>query len=92
MTDKLMKFDPAYGTERPYPSHAEQFRIHHGRLAWLFNPWTGDKRHPYDIGSDPFGNLITAPGDALIAAAGQMSGGSLGNEIGRQQHVNKARG
>jgi len=48
--DALMRFDPAFGTERPYPSHAAQWRKWHGHMAWLFNP--------ADIGSDPFGYLI----------------------------------
>ena len=54
----LMRFDPAFGTERPYPSHAAQWRKRHGQMAWLVNPWTGGRRHPADIGSDPFGHLI----------------------------------
>lgn len=56
--DALMRFDPAFGAERPYPSHAAQWREWHGDMAWLFNPWTGGRRHPADIGSDPFGYLI----------------------------------
>lgn len=56
--DALMRFDPAFGTERPYPSHAAQWRKWHGHMAWLFDPWTGGRRHPADIGSDPFGYLI----------------------------------
>lgn len=40
----LMKFDPATGAEKPYPSHAEQWRKYHGAAAWLFNPWTGTRR------------------------------------------------
>ncbi len=54
----LMKFDPASGSERPYPSHADQYREYHGNVAWLYNPWNGDKRHPGDIGSDITGQLI----------------------------------
>lgn len=62
-TNLLMRFDPAFGTEKPYPSHAQQYRDYHGRMAWLFNPWTGHKRHPADIGSDPLGVLVS-PRDA----------------------------
>jgi len=61
MTDKpipLMKYDPAYGTEKPFPSEANQYRLWHGRVAWLYNPYTGEKRDPYDIGSDVLGFLI----------------------------------
>lgn len=55
---KLMKYDPANGIEKPYPSHAEQYRIYHGKVAWLYNPWTGQSRDARDIGSDCFGYLI----------------------------------
>ena len=54
----LMKYDPATGEEKPYPSHAEQYRIYHGSIAWLYNPWTGQPRDPRDIGSDCFGYLV----------------------------------
>ncbi len=54
----LMNFDPASGQPHPYPSHAEQWRKYHGDVAWLFNPWTGGKRDPRDIGSDVLGRLI----------------------------------
>lgn len=62
--NKLMFCCPAYGTSNPFPSHAEQYREYHGKVAWLVNPWTGKNRDPKDIGSDPFGHLIsdgTAP-------------------------------
>jgi len=58
MQNELMKYDPAYGYERPYPSHAEQWRRYHGKTAWIFNPWTGARRNPSAIGSDTFGNAI----------------------------------
>jgi len=54
----LMKFDPATGDEKPYPSDASQYRAYHGLMAWLYNPWSGKKRNPADIGSDTFGKLI----------------------------------
>ena len=54
--DKLMRYDPATGAERPYPSHAQQWRDYHGSLtAWLFNPWSGLRRDARDVGSDTFG-------------------------------------
>jgi hypothetical protein len=56
----LMKFDPATCAEKPYPSHAAQYRDYHGKRAWLFNPWTGAARSAEDIGSDIFGSLIQA--------------------------------
>lgn len=70
--DWLMKFDPALGTERPYPSHAGQWREWHGRVAWLFNPWTGERRHPADVGSDTFGCLIEISHNELgVSSTGQ---------------------
>lgn len=66
--DSLMLYDPAFGTERPYPSHAAQWRKRNGPTAWLFNPWTGYKRHPGDIGSDVFGHLILPPYEEIKAA------------------------
>jgi hypothetical protein len=59
----LMKFDPANRKSQPYPSHAEQYRSWHGKVAWLYNPWTGDARDPRDIGSDVFGQLIEYRGE-----------------------------
>ena len=58
----LMKFDPATGKERPYPSHAAQWRNWHGVAAWLFDPWTGKRRNAYDVGSDVHGLLIVPAG------------------------------
>lgn len=64
MQSELMKFDPATGEPRPYPSHAEQWRKWHGHgCAWLFNPWTGERRDARDVGSDTAGRLIDAPGN-----------------------------
>lgn len=71
MQDALMKFDPATGEERPYPSHATQWRNWHGIAAWLFDPWTGRRRNAYDVGSDVHGLLI-APAGTL----GRDMGGS----------------
>ena len=62
MQDALMKFDPATGEERPYPSHATQWRNWHGTAAWLFDPWTGKRRNAYDVGSDVHGLLIAPAG------------------------------
>lgn len=55
---ELMLFDPTTGNQKPYPSHAEQYREHHGKVAWLWNPWTGKRRTPADIGTDTFGELV----------------------------------
>jgi len=56
--DALMKYDPQDSEAMPYPSHAQQYREYHGRAAWLYNPWTGSKRLPSDIGTDVLGHLI----------------------------------
>lgn len=58
MNKELMKFDPVDGSEKPYPSNANQYRNYHGDVAWLYNPWSGDKRDPRDIGSDALGVAI----------------------------------
>lgn len=61
MQDELMKFDPATGKPEPFPSHASQWRLWHGKdNAWLFNPWTGERRDSRDVGSDVSGLLILA--------------------------------
>ena len=72
MQNTLMKIDPAFGTERPYPSHAAQWRDWHGRQAWLFNPWSGQRRHPSDIGSDQFGLLIVPVPEREQVFAGRL--------------------
>lgn len=64
----LMRFDPATGMENPYPSHAAQWRDFNGAHAWLFNPWTGEKRLSGDVGDDQFGLLIIPPEEVLFAA------------------------
>ena len=53
LQNALMKYDPITGEEKPYPSHAEQYRNYHGKLCWIYNPWTGIKRNAGDIYSDP---------------------------------------
>lgn len=66
---KLMKFNPATGEPKPYPSHAEQWREWHGvQTAFLFNPWTGKQRDAYSVGSDPFGYLIDPDHEELEGA------------------------
>ena len=63
MQSEVMKFDPATGEPRPYPSHAEQWRKWHGHsCAWLFNPWTGGRRDARDVGGDTNGRLIAPHG------------------------------
>lgn len=62
-----MLVDPADGSAKPYPSHAEQWRHHHGASAWLFNPWTGERRLAGDVGTDVFGHLIIPTGEPIFA-------------------------
>lgn len=65
----LMKYDPATGAEKPYPSHADQWREYEGKTAaWLFDPWTGERRHAGDVGTDLYGHLILPPGEKLEPA------------------------
>ena len=64
----LMKFDPATGAEKPYPSHPEQYRAEHGLVAWLYDPFTGKPRDPRDIGSDTFGLLLPQAPQAAVTA------------------------
>ena len=69
----LMKFDPATGEERPYPSHAAQWREWHGGTAWLFDPWTGRRRDARDVGSDVHGLLIVPAGTLGMDMGGGCS-------------------
>ena len=54
----LMLFDPIEGTHTSYPSEPNQYRKYHGKIAWMYNPYTGHKRDARDIGNDVFGYLI----------------------------------
>ena len=75
MSDMLMKFDPATGEEKPYPSHAEQWREWHGKsTAFLFNPWWGNRRHAGAVGDDPFGYGIVAEHNAVKTLTDIKSG------------------
>lgn len=56
----LMKFDPTTGSPNPYPSQVDQYRAYHGKIAWLYNPFTGKQRTANNIGSDTFGMLIVS--------------------------------
>ena len=73
MKNILMKFDPATGEERPYPSHAAQWREWHGGTAWLFDPWTGRRRDARDVGSDVHGLLIVPAGTLGMDMGGGCS-------------------
>lgn len=56
----LMKFDPATGEKDPIPNEAKHYRNFHGDVAWIYNPYSGEKRDPRDIGSDVLGFGIIA--------------------------------
>lgn len=51
----LLKYCPATGIPRPYPSHAGQWRQYKAKVAWLFNPFTGEPRTALEVGMDPYG-------------------------------------
>lgn len=60
----LMKYDPATGEEKPYPSQAGQWRDWHGKTtAWLYNPWEGNRRSAEAVGTDTAGYLILPTGE-----------------------------
>lgn len=73
MQNILMKFDPATGEERPYPSHAAQWREWHGGTAWIFDPWTGRRRDARDVGGDVHGLLIAPAGTLGMDMGGGCS-------------------
>ena len=64
-----MIFDPAHGWSGVSETNAAEWRKQHGACAWLFNPWTGDRRGARDVGSDTFGLLIVPPGEPVYAAS-----------------------
>lgn len=66
---RLMVYDPATGWSGPCvePTDPQAWREKHGTMAWLFNPWTGERRDARDVGSDPFGLAIVPPGEPLKA-------------------------
>lgn len=58
MEKDILVFDPVSGDLAIETFSAEEYRQHHGLVAWLYNPWTGEPRDPRDIGSDVQGLLI----------------------------------
>lgn len=57
-SEPLMKYDPTNGEQCPYPSNPSDYREYHGKVAWLYNPYSGGTRTAGDVGSDVFGHLI----------------------------------
>ena len=66
---RQMMFNPATGATLQGPCLADHYRDSHGEIAWLFNPWTGRRRNPYDIGSDVFGLLIDDSNGVWLSAS-----------------------
>lgn len=56
-TNFQLVYDPVTGNTGPKPDKANDYREHHGSVAWLWNPYNGHERDPRDIGSDPTGLL-----------------------------------
>lgn len=74
--ETLMTHDPATGEPRPHPSHAGQWRAYHGAAtAWLFNPWTGERRSAGDVGSDTLGMLILPPAEEMLSVKEHLAVG-----------------
>lgn len=55
----LMLYDPVTGESKPYPSNADQYREVNKDVAWMIDPWTGEKRTAQEIGVDVFGKNIS---------------------------------
>ena len=70
MQEQAILFDPTYGGlyHPPFPRTAAQFRSMYPMGTWLFNPWTGSRRHSDDVLSDPVGMLICVVGEPMMAA------------------------
>lgn len=58
--ESVMLFDPVTRGEKPFPSHAMQYRQYHGNVTWNYNPWTGSLRYQSDVLIDPCGLNIQA--------------------------------
>lgn len=82
MQEEPMNFDPETGEPRPYPSHVEQWRQLRGKAAWLFNPWTGERRDAYDVGNDVHGTRIVPP---VKLATGKLAQSGAGGSMKQQK-------
>jgi hypothetical protein len=56
-----MRYDPVTGNYAVRLATPEEYREHYGSVAWLYDPWTGNKRDLRDVGTDPLGKLIVQP-------------------------------
>ncbi len=60
----IMLFDPCSGEPKPYPSETTQYRSVNPTKAWLFNPYTGNRRTPDQVGVDVFGCEFDISGES----------------------------
>jgi hypothetical protein len=56
-----MRYDPSTGVEKPSIRTINMYRLNHKTRAWFFNPWTGVKRDPEEVGLDPYGYTVNPP-------------------------------
>lgn len=57
--DDRMFFNPMTGKAEDNLPSPKVFREENGIWGvWMFNPWNGKLRNAWDVGSDPFGQLI----------------------------------
>lgn len=61
---------------------ADGFRKSFPDSAWLFNPWTGKRREPKDVFSDPLGMKLVAPVNLRQYTAGHVLNA---HEAGKQE-------
>jgi hypothetical protein len=38
-----LRFSPDTGIANPMSIEADAWRVYHEKVAWLYNPWTGNK-------------------------------------------------
>lgn len=62
-----MLYCPVTGERGPVPITAAAWREQHRHTAWVFNPWTGQKRSLGDVEQDPDGRLLLPPGEKPTA-------------------------
>lgn len=67
----LLSYDPLGGEDiHARRIDADTFRKHTGpAYAWLFDPWSGARRHSGDVASDPLGLAIVVPDGVLRSDA-----------------------
>ena len=63
-----MPYSPIDGTPLSAGRDHEEYRTCYPSRLWYFNPWTGEKRDPRDVDSDPTAVLLLPPGEGVKAA------------------------